>query len=214
MHILVKYKLKGFFYIQIIFIFSILCGINPLFSQSDSLILKVHFLYGSKPAKHYKKTESKYFGGLHGGHVTIELENIDYGFSPSGKVHIFAHKKNYHGAFGFYDTQGKEPYTNEEKYAIVKIPISKNDAIKVKEIFEKYLELTPYDYAFFGMRCAAAANDVLSQIGLQKKRGKFGYVIRTFYPKKLRKRLFKLAKEKKYTVFINEGKPSRKWEKD
>ena len=149
MHILVKYKLKGFFYIQIIFIFSILCGINPLFSQSDSLILKVHFLYGSKPAKHYKKTESKYFGGLHGGHVTIELENIDYGFSPSGKVHIFAHKKNYHGAFGFYDTQGKEPYTNEEKYAIVKIPISKNDAIKVKEIFEKYLELTPYDYAFF-----------------------------------------------------------------
>lgn len=194
----------------IIFLFN--CGFSC--AHNDSTFLKVNFLYGSKPAKHYKKSERRYFGGLHGGHVTIELDSIDYGFGPNAKVHIFAHKKNFHGAFEKQNTNGALLFHSEEKYAIIYIPISNGQNEKAKQIFEKYLQKTPYDYAFFGMRCAAAANDVLGQIGIVKKKNKFHYVCGTFYPKKLRKRLLKLAKKENHKIIKNEGKPSRKWEKD
>ena len=52
----------------------------PGFLPAQELI-KIHFLYGSKPAKGYKDSESKAFVGIKGGHVNIEaggrvLDNI------------------------------------------------------------------------------------------------------------------------------------------
>ncbi len=63
------------------------------FAQSDTLFIKVNFLYGSKPLKEFKNSETKHFGGIHGGHVSLELDNLDYSFGTSGTFHIFAHKK-------------------------------------------------------------------------------------------------------------------------
>ena len=34
--------------------------------------IQLHFLYGSVPAKGYKESEKKLFGGIKGGHVNIE----------------------------------------------------------------------------------------------------------------------------------------------
>ncbi|WP_338814872.1 hypothetical protein V9L05_06675 [Bernardetia sp. Wsw4-3y2] len=48
---------------------------TPFLSYSqDTTFLKVHFLYGSKPLKSDKNTEQKWFGGILGGHVGIEVE--------------------------------------------------------------------------------------------------------------------------------------------
>ncbi|MES2516378.1 MAG: hypothetical protein V4580_19645 [Bacteroidota bacterium] len=82
------------------------CSIVGLFiaalcySQVDtSHVIKIYFLYGSKPLKAYKTTEFKHFGGLHGGHVSIQVNQMDYGFEPTNTVHVFAHCKHYQANF-------------------------------------------------------------------------------------------------------------------
>ena len=185
-------------------------------SQTDSSrIIKVHFLYGSKPLKKYKSTEMKYFGGIHGGHVTIEVDSIDYGFAPTGRVHMLPHKRNCHSQFSGKHTHNQPPYPKGYKVVSFTIPISQEQYDQLNKIHKDYLSKPPYDYAFFGMRCSAATEDILGQIGILKKKKRNSKIVRTnFYPKKLRKRMFKLAKQRNYTVIKQEGRPTRKWEKD
>jgi hypothetical protein len=35
--------------------------------------VSLFFIYGSSPAKGFEKTERKWFGGIHGGHVAMEI---------------------------------------------------------------------------------------------------------------------------------------------
>lgn len=185
-------------------------------SQTDSThAIKVHFLYGSKPLKKYKnKTEMKYFGGIHGGHVTIEIDSIDYGFSPTGRVHMISHKRNCHSQFNGKHTHNQPPYPKGYKVVSFTILISEEQYNQLNKIHNDYLTKPPYDYAFFGMRCAAATQDILSQIGIVKKKKRLNNIYTTFYPKKLRKRMFKLAEEKNYIIEQQAGRPTRKWESD
>lgn len=186
------------------------------YSQADSAhFIKVNFLYGSKPLKKYKgKTEMKFFGGMHGGHVTIEVDSIDYGFSPAGKVHIFSHNKKSHSQFNGAHTRNQPPYPKGYKMVSFVIPVTEEQYNQIHTIQASYCVKAPYDYAFFGMRCSASAEDILGQIGILKKK-RNGKIVRTnFYPKKLRKRMFKLASEKNYKIIKQEGRVTRKWEKD
>lgn len=186
-----------------------------LIGQTDTThFIKVHFLYGSKPLKKYKSTEMKYFGGIHGGHVTIEVDSIDYGFSPSGRVHLFSQNRNCHSQFDGKHTHNKEPYPKGNKVVSFIIPVSKAQYDQIHTIQTCYCSKVPYDYAFFGMRCAASAEDILGQIGIIKKKKRLGNIYTTFYPKKLRKRLFKQAEKKNYTIIKQDGRPTRKWETD
>lgn len=193
----------------------LICGYFSGNSQTDTLhLIKVHFLYGSKPLPKYKGAEKKFFGGLHGGHVSIELDSIDYGFSPHGKFHIISHRNKRHSIFHGEPASTTRPYQNGNKVASICIPITTEQYNALKQITCNYCNKQPYDYAFLGMRCAASTQDVLSQIGIVEKRGKLKNICTTFYPKKLRKRMFKLAKEKNYTILYKEGRKSRKWERD
>ncbi len=176
--------------------------------------MRIHFLYGSKPLKKYKATEFHWFGGLHGGHVSLEIDDVDYSFVPANDLHVFPHKKSLSAIYSGGETRGKPMTVPTCKYAWVEIPLSGTQYNKALEIVTKYCDKTPYDYAFFGMRCAASADDVLAQIGIFSKRKNIGYIVRSFYPKLLRRKVFALAKEKKYKVIRQEGKPTRKWEKD
>jgi hypothetical protein len=185
------------------------------FSQTDSTrIIKVVFLYGSKPLRKYKSTESKFFGGLHGGHVTLQLDDIDYGFEPaSNHVHVFA-RKSKNSDFVDRSLKGNNRYSSESKTVTFFIPISETQYENLTVLLKSYSDTIPYDYAFFGMRCASTTQDVLGQIGVVEKRRRFANIFTTFYPKKLRKRLFRLAKEKNYDVVKTTGELERKWEKD
>lgn len=186
---------------------------QPVAAKNDTLT--VHFLYGSKPAKGYKHIESKWFGGLHGGHVTIQLGDYLYGFGPnSGKTQVFSKRKNFRSSFRKESHQSWASDTAGMKYLSVKIPVDSALHDSLQKVFDQWMQNTPYDYAFFGMRCASTAYHGLSKIGITKKRGKFGMTYKYFYPKLLRKKLLKKAKTYKWDVFFHKGKVSRKWEKD
>ncbi|MBC7425967.1 MAG: hypothetical protein H7321_05475 [Bacteroidia bacterium] len=188
-----------------------------LYSQ-DTAYIKVHFLYGSKPLKKYKKSESKWFGGKLGGHVGVENGNgqiID--FIPSGKFHIFP-KKDRHSTFTthsietFYSIFGSD--ADSVKRAIVYIPVTAYQKKHFDSIAQLYLNQSPYDYALFGMRCGAAGYDLLSKINILPEYTVSKTSRKIFYPRRLRKKVFKLADEKGWKTENRKGGIMRKWEKD
>ena len=188
--------------------------INLASGQSDH-ILKVLFRYGSRPARGYEKTEHFDFGGIHGGHVCLGFDSIVIGFdSPPGTYHIFPRKKKIIGMYAREDEQDYMKDTITKKYAIVGIPISDSQYQHLNIILTEYLNKSPYDYAFFGMRCASATYDVLSQIGIMERKSYLGNVFSNFYPRLLRRKVFRLAKENNYKIIRLKGRKTRQWEED
>ena len=184
---------------------------------TDSIYLKVHFLYGSKPKAAYKDTEPKWFGGKFGGHVGIEADSLQIlNFIPTGKHHAFAKNKTPESAFvvhhpqSFYAILGGDG--NNVKKAIFYIPITHTQKQLIDSISIAYLQKSPYDYAIFGMRCGAAAYDILAQLDILPAYSINKTYKKIFYPKKLRKRLFKLAKARNWLVHTEQGSDTRKWE--
>ena len=180
-------------------------------NDSSVHYIKINFLYGSKPSKNSKKTESKYFGGLKGGHVNIEAGGRVLDFLP-GNNPLFPKKKKPTGGYKL----NKACYKHEEtdKWTTVIVPISEEQFTQLQKLFDSFATKTPYDYAIFGMRCAAASYDVLSKIGLFKEMSISKNVRTHFYPKLLRKKVLKWAKKNNYTIINHEGRNSRKWESD
>jgi hypothetical protein len=188
-------------------------------SSPDNLFLKVHFLYGSRPANGYWKSEKKWFGGTMGGHVGIEAEhNRIISFIPHGRFHWFAKKKQKHSRYAVHDYNGFYTYhggaADSNKKAVVFIPVSEDQIRRFNSITQAYLEVTPYDYAFFGMRCAAAAYDILAQLDILPRHDHGKTWRKIFYPKRLRKSLFRKAELNNWKIEREEGTMRRKWEQD
>lgn len=169
--------------------------------------------------KKYKETEQKWFGGVLGGHVGIEADSDRIvNFLPSGQFHWFAKKNNRHSTYAvhsvdsFYAILGGNP--DSVKKAIVYIPVSRQQKQSFDSITNAYLEQTPYDYALFGMRCGAAAYDILGQLDIMTNYSYGKTYKKIFYPKKLRKRLFKKATENNWTINRQDGSTKRIWEQD
>ena len=184
-------------------------------SASDSLkYIKVHFLYGSKPKKEFKEIESNWFGGIHGGHVEIEINDSVIGFVPQGSFHVFGNKTIHHSGFYKFSVKDWMRDKKKKKLTSIIIPVTHEQYQKILATHEKYRNETPYDYAFFGYRCAAATYDILSQAGLSKSLNRDKNVTKFFYPKLLRTHLAKIAKEKNYVIVAKDGRKTRKWERD
>lgn len=188
-----------------------LCGTAAL-CQDSTVSLRINFLYGSKPAKGYKQTESKRFGGIKGGHVNIELNGRVLDFAPNGRCHLFSRNKKPGG--GFFINSRAWWDTLNEKSAYIVVPVARWQADSLNKIFDSFAAATPYDYAVFGHRCASATYHVLSMAGILRRKSTFGNVTGNFYPKLLRKKLFKWAARRGYAVKKFQGSKSRKWEKD
>ena len=180
------------------------------FASDTTYTIKINFLYGSRPAKGYHQQESKLFGGIKGGHVNIEAGGRVLDFTP-GNNPLFPHHKKPSGRFSINQSIN---WTSTDKFKTVVVPVSKDQYVALQEIFDSVAANTPYDYAIFGMRCAAASYDVLSKIGLFKEYSNTKNIATHFYPKLLRKKVLKWADRNKYPVISNEGRSSRKWESD
>lgn len=187
--------------------------------QADTTYIKVHFLYGSKPKKEFKESEDKWFGGIHGGHVGIEVDsNRVMDFLPGGKFHYVEHHKERHSHYAkhsiadFWKTFASD--SNKVTRCSFIIPIDSAQKALLDSIYNAYTSETPYDYAFIGMRCAAAASDVLAKLGILREKGRRATYLRFFYPKILRKKLFRLAKRNKWHIIRHEGVETRIWEND
>lgn len=179
--------------------------------------LKVHFLYGSTPIKTYG--EEKWFGGKLGGHVGVEVKKDRiFNFVPSGKYHVFQNKKDKHSDFvyhteeNFYGIFGGQ--ASQMKKTVVYIPITPQQKLRFDSLTQAYRKETPYDYAFFGMRCGAAGYDVLAQLEILPARGYHKTWFGIFYPKKLRKRLLNEAQTQGWKVQRQAGTHKRRWERD
>ncbi len=196
------------------------CSFPFLSYSQDTTFLKVHFLYGSKPLKKYKEIEKKWFGGILGGHVGIEVEEDKVlNFLPSSeKFHVFPDNEEKHSTYAihsvrsFYAIFGGNP--DSVKLAIVCIPITIQQKETFESIVSEYIGHAPYDYAFFGMRCGAATYEILAQLSILKSYKQRKTSRKIFYPRKLRKRLFKMAKENNWKVIKQQGFDKRKWERD
>ena len=188
-------------------------------SSQDSLFIKVHFLYGSKPRARYKDTEPKWFGGVLGGHVGVEGDSGRIlNFVPKGKFHWFAKKDSAHSCYtqysenSFYAILGGNP--DSVKKLVVYVPVTLQQKKTLDSLSVVYLQHSPYDYALFGMRCGAAAYEILGQLGIVQHYSYRKTWRKIFYPKKLRKRLLASAAKNGWRMQRQEGSSRRKWEKD
>jgi len=195
------------------------CVLAYTVTAQDTLYIKVHFLYGSKPLKAYKQTEPKWFGGMLGGHVGIEADsNRVFSFVPRGKFHWFAQPNKCHSAFvthsveDFYGILGSNAAS--VKKTIITIPVTAAQKILFDSICQRYSSHPPYDYALWGMRCGAAAYDILAQMDILPAYSYRKTYRKIFYPRKLRKRLLKKAKQHHWKIIQQEGVTTRRWEKD
>lgn len=201
---LLLYFIIGIFYLS---------SIDSL--ASDSLFIRVHFLHGSKPKRKFRYEEDRWFGGKLGGHTGIEIsKNVILNFTPKARFHLFAKRRiinsryTTHDTVSFYRILGGDADSN--KKTIITIPVTAKQKFVLDSLTKAYLGKCPYDYAFFGMRCGAAAYDVLANASILPKYS-FGRTWRkTFYPRKLRRKL----ERKGYPVYKTKGTNRRKWEKD
>ncbi len=194
--------------LPLLFFFNCCC-----ISAQDSLFATVHVIYGSKPIA---KTEGKWFGGKWGGHVGLEVSpGKVVHFNPGGAVGAWQ-KNSDTGRYvvstveGFYCTFG----CDSVKQLAVKIPITVAESNVLDSIANHFVAQSPYPYAFFGMRCAAACYHLLSFTDTYPEISKRKMVRRFFYPRKLRKRLLKSAKKKHWKTTVTEGRSTRKWDHD
>ncbi len=190
----------------------ILIFLGLAYSTRAQQTVAVHFLYGSTPAKGFEKTEKKRFGGKKGGHVTLETGDSIIGFQPRGTCHIIGKKQYCNGYFRADDKRKWAADTAGNKYATILIPLTEEQYSKVKLTVDNYLQKAPYDYAFLGMRCAAATYDVLEDAGVVKKRSHLSKWTAFFYPQLLRRQMLKMAKENNYAIVKHEGRKTRHWE--
>lgn len=200
-------------------LFALCCLTTTATIARDTTYLKIHFLYGSRPLKEYKDTEEKWFGGVLGGHVGIEADsNRIVNFLPQGSFHVFKKESDRHSTYAvhhesaFYGILGGDP--DSVKKVIVYVPITARQKQQFDSIAAAYLVQTPYDYALFGMRCGAAAYEILGQLNIVKSYPRKKTAKKIFYPKKLRKRLLKKAAANGWRTVREEGTTKRHWEKD
>jgi hypothetical protein len=182
--------------------------LTSLYSLDTARVL---FVYGSRPKV---KQESKWFGGIHGGHVSVQYQSVYASFVPEGKFHYVASRKHIHSTFVtesedrfVYDTQGS-------RYLIICIPVTVHQRRALDSVMAHRLAESPYDYAFIGMRCASAAYEVLSAAGIYPRMRTRRMIYQYFYPKKLRKKLLKDAIRNQWQVVYRPGRNTRKWERD
>lgn len=187
--------------------------------SSDSIMIHVHFLHGSKPKHQFRHEEQRWFGGVLGGHAGVEYAPGEIvNFLPDSRFHVLTQRRfinsrfSIHDTIPFYEILGGE-YSSVKK-TIVSIPLSARQKARLDSVVVAYRQQSPYDYAFFGMRCGAAAYDLLAQAGLLKTYSFAGTWSRLFYPRKTRRRLERLAKQQGYRVQKMSGSTKRIWEKD
>ena len=162
--------------------------------------------------------ENSWFGGKMGGHVGIEVDsNKILNFVHQGTFHIVSSRKKN----GKYIITSRSQFnsilggdSNKVKTITILVPVKAEQFQKLDSLSRAYLIESPYDYAFLGMRCAAASYEVLSQIGLLPHYSKSKTVLKIFYPKLLRKELLRKAQENGWVTIRQAGSNRRSWESD
>lgn len=182
--------------------------------------IRIMFIYGSRPAKKYERTEPKWFGGIYGGHVAMEIgpDSVFSFRSTEYPCHLFPHRKysskfEIKTVYGMWQTFPPHNYViGELKRVVFAIPVTRDQKHAIDSLARRYLKKTPYDYATMGMRCASATYDVLARAGLYKDYGGATWW-KILFPRDLRALLFRTA-GKDWRIYRYDGSRRRVWEGD
>lgn len=181
------------------------------FCQKDTLVVEI--IYGSKPLT---KDGAHWFGRKLGGHIGLRIgQDSVMHFVPGGKVNA----TNMNSDLGNYIISSKKQfyrtfYCDTTKTCQIFIPITPAQKQELLLNATPFLQKGPYPYAFFGMRCAAACYHLLSLSEVTKKLSRSRMTWKFFYPRKLRKFLFKEADKNGWIVKHSKGSSKRKWDHD
>jgi hypothetical protein len=201
--------------------------------------IRILCLYGSVPAKGYGNVEPlhgprnmiNWVAKLHGGHVGIEyapdkvlsFQPQTYGgLAASGHFVPHFKNRNFNSCFRtvpvsrLWNCLGNR-YNNIDslRRAVFVIPITATQRQILDSLVGRYTNRTPYDYAFFGMRCASSSYDVLQTAGILPKQDMTWYSV--FTTQEFRYLLYLeycKHKDKGWELYTCKGSVSRKWEKD
>lgn len=200
---------------------SLLLLLLPFSGETPKDSVRVLFIYGSRPAKGYEHTEPEWFGGLHGGHVGLQIgqDSVLSFRSTEYPCHLFPHRKfsslfEIRTVYGAWETFPPHHYRVEDlKRVVIVIPVTRRQKRTIDSLSRVYLAHAPYDYATVGMRCASATYDVLARAGLFRD---YGYDTwwHILMPRDLRSLLFKQAARKGWRVCRYDGSSRRVWESD
>ncbi len=175
----------------------------------------VHFIHGSYPNKNCSD-QRKMVGGLLGGHIEIEIDSFVYGFEFRDKnsIHIFSRKAeaSYNSKSTMKTIGDWSVETSLDKITSIHVPIDKTKKNELVKKLQLNNSSPPYDYSFFGMRCASATYEDLSNLGIFAKKSRLQYIVNAFYPRQLRKRMVQYAKHNYLKVNLKEGIDCRVWE--
>jgi hypothetical protein len=189
---------------------------NQCVATNTSDYITIHFIHGSVP-KAGCIDQRKRIGGKLGGHVEIEIDTIIYGFEILNNdygVNVFPKNKaesyNSHFTKKLKSQWYKE--TINDKITSIQIPVTIDQKDKIRSLYEQNLKICPYDYAFFGMRCASSAYKMLCESNILKKRCNFIYVLSAFTPRQFRNKMIKLAYKHNFRLTFKEGIDCRDWD--
>jgi hypothetical protein len=202
-------------------------------------LIRILCLYGSVPAKGYWKVETfygphnliNYTAKLHGSHVGIEYSpdkvlsfqpHTYGGLAASGHIIPHSKKRSFNSWFRIYSVDRMwsclgNHYNNIDslRRAVFVIPVTAAQHRILDSLVNRYTTQTPYDYAFFGMRCASSSYDVLQTAGILPKTDMTWYNV--FTTREFRYLLYReylRNKDKGWELHTSKGSKSRKWEKD
>jgi hypothetical protein len=199
------------------FIWSPASGQEETIVADTGKVITVHIIHGSRRLYKYRHTEKPLLGGLRGGHVVNQVGDSIYGFQfTRWKLHIIPKRKK-EKKIGMIQKEGAGDWKRnhaEARITSIVLPVTNAQYQEVLREYSFYKENVPYDYAFFGMRCAASCYEILAHAGVLKKRKHGKIIAKYFYPRPLRKYLQDLAKKNNYPVTTTEGSKTRKWEKN
>lgn len=192
-------------------VFNLLLLSFNCFSQTDTLVVEI--IYGSKPLT---KDGADWFGGKLGGHIGLRIgKDSVMHFIPGGRVNA----TNMNSDIGRYIISSEKQfyktfYCDTTKTCRIFIPVTHAQKQELLAASASFLQKGPYPYAFFGMRCAAACYHLLSLGKVTEKRSRSRMTWKFFYPRKLRKFLFKEADKNGWIVSHSKGSSKRKWDHD
>jgi hypothetical protein len=202
--------------------------------------VRVLCLYGSIPAKGWQGKEPMHGPNsmlgrmvkLHGGHVAIEyahdkalsFQPVHYdGVGGAGHLMPRSDAKNFNSCFRIYTEKRAwnvlgNYYNNLDslRRAVFVIPVTAAQKHTLDSLATVYTQRTPYDYAFFGMRCASASYEFLLEAGLVAE---YRHHIwrNVFTTRDFRNALYKdyeRNRTKGWRLETSHGSLSRQWEKD
>jgi hypothetical protein len=155
-------------------------------------------------------------GGLLGGHVEIEVDSLVFGFEFEDPNHIHLLSKKDPGSYNSKFTKKTKTFwlqeTSLDKMTSVYIPVTETQKETLLNKLQQHHLEVPYDYSFFGMRCASSTYEDLAEIGIFPLKSRRQYILNAFYPRLLRNKLWSWANKNNLEVVLKSGIECRVWE--